>query len=219
MTTSTYLPLADTSEMIGLHRVFRDALESAPSFVGRVEEGDIDRAELVGSYYTNVLDLLHSHHQGEDELLTPRLLERMPDHTQTITRVGQQHQGVLLAVDHAAQTILAWRAAPTAANREDALAALAALSTGLTPHLDEEEHEILPLAAQCINVAEWGELPEHGMRSFRGDKLWLIIGLIQERMSDAQKANMQAHMPTPVLELWNGPGQAMFGSFIAELRG
>ncbi len=159
-------------------------------------------------YYTTVLDLLHGHHEGEDQLLTPRLLERMPDEAPMFTRIGQQHQTVLAAVAATEGAIVAWRAAPSAANRPDAAAALATLAAGLTPHLDEEEREILPIAAQCVNVAECGQLPEHGMRSFRGDKMWLILGLVQEQITDAQKATMEAHTPTPLLELWNGPGRA-----------
>jgi hypothetical protein len=60
------LPLADTSDMIGLHRVFRTALDAAPSFVGGVAPGDSTRAETVAMYYEDVLQLLHAHHEGED---------------------------------------------------------------------------------------------------------------------------------------------------------
>jgi hypothetical protein len=168
MTDWTDLPLAVTSDMIGLHSVFR---QSAPRFVGGTSVGDTHRVDLVGSsYYANVLELLHSHHEGEDELLTPRLLQRAPEQAATIERIGQQHQAVFRAVDHAEKAIATWRAAPSEACRDEATAALATLGDGLTPHLDEEEGEILPLAAQYINVAQWGQLPEHGMKSFRGDK-------------------------------------------------
>jgi hypothetical protein len=204
--------------MIRLHRVFRQAIESAPKFVGGTSVGDTHRVELVGSYYANVLELLHSHHEGEDELLTPRLLERVPEQAATIERIGQQHQAVLSAVDHADKAVAIWRAAPSVACRDEATTAFAMLGDGLTPHLDEEESEILPLAAQCINVAEWGQLPEHGMKSFRGDKMWLIIGLIQEQMTPTQRSAMEAHMPPPFLEFWSGPGRPLFESYVADLR-
>jgi Hemerythrin HHE cation binding domain len=218
MTAPAELPLADTSDMIGLHQVFRDALGSAPAFVGQVADGDAARAELVGSYYANVLDLLHGHHAGEDELMTPRLLERVPESAATIARIADQHQTVLVAVANAEAAVTAWRTDPSAHRRQAAVAALVRLDAELAPHLDEEEHHVLPIAAQCINVAEWGQLPEHGMKSFRGDKLWLILGLIQEQMTPSQKAAMEAHMPPPLLEFWVGPGQLMFQECIADLR-
>jgi hemerythrin-like domain-containing protein len=218
MTAPVDLPLADTTDMIGLHRVFREALAAAPALVGGASENDADRVELVASYYANVLDLLHSHHEGEDELLTPRLLARVPTQAATISRVGGQHETVLAAVGAAEAAIANWRVDPSAVHQSDAVTALAALDAGLTPHLDEEERDILPIAAQCINVAEWGELPAHGMRSFRGDKMWLIIGLIQEQMSPSHRADMEAHMPPPMLEFWRSDGRGMFDSYVAELR-
>lgn len=218
MTAPAQLPLADTSDMIGLHRVFRDALAVAPTLVGSVEEGDTDRTELVCAYYENVLDLLRGHHDGEDELLTPLLLERVPDQAETVTRIAGQHETVLATLAAADAAVATWRTEPTAAHRDDAARALSTLDTGLAPHLDEEEQVILPIAAQCIDVAEWGRLPEHGMRSFRGDKLWLILGLIQEQMTEAQKQAMESHLPPALREFWNGPGIGMFDSFVADLR-
>ena len=213
------LPLADTSDMIGLHCVFREALEAAPTLVAGAPDDDAARADMVGSYYANVLDLLHGHHEGEDELLTPRLLERAPEHAETITRIAGQHQAVLATLGDAEQAIAAWRASPSADSRDTAAAALAALESELVTHLDDEEREILPIAAQCINVVEWGELPAHGMKCFRGDKMWLIIGLVQEQMTASQKAEMEAHMPPPLLEFWNGPGHGMFDAYVTDLRG
>lgn len=198
MTETGNLPLADTSDMIGLHRVFREALAAAPRLVGGVAPGDAERAELVGSYYDNVLRLLDGHHAGEDELVTPRLLERCPDEAETIARIFAQHDDVHGAIGRAHACVATWRALPTAANTTDLVAALAALDAALTPHLDEEERTVLPLAARCINVAEWGELPGHGMRTFDGDKLWLIRGLIREQMTPAQRDSMDAHTPPPV---------------------
>ena len=74
MADSITAPLADTSDMVQFHRVFRDALSSAAPLVGSVAAGDIARADVVGSYYANVLALLKSHHEGEDELVWPKLV-------------------------------------------------------------------------------------------------------------------------------------------------
>jgi hypothetical protein len=211
------LPLADTSDMADIHAVFRQALSSAPKLVLTVEPGDDVRTEFVASYYDNVLRLLHGHHEGEDELMTPKLLERLPEHAETIQRVGDQHHAVFAAVNDAEDHVAAWRANPTRANRDSAAAALMALDAVLTPHLDEEEDVIVPLAATCINVAEWGALPEHGMQTFTGDKPWLILGLVQEQMEPDKIAEMHAHMPPPVLEFWTTAGKSMFDNYVAEL--
>ncbi|HEY5334985.1 MAG TPA: hemerythrin domain-containing protein [Mycobacteriales bacterium] len=219
MTEISNLPLADTSDMIGLHRVFREALAAAPQLVGGAAPGDAGRAELVGSYYDNVLRLLDGHHAGEDELVTPRLLERCPDEAATIARIFAQHDEVHGAISRAHACVATWRERPTAANASELVAALAALDAALTPHLDEEERTVLPLAARCISVVEWGELPGHGMRSFDGDKLWLIRGLIREQMTPAQRASMDANTPPPVAAMWAEMGEAAFADFVVRLRG
>jgi hypothetical protein len=219
MSVSNTIPLADTSDMAGLHEVFRQALIAAPDYVGKADVGDGARAELVGSYYDNVLRLLHAHHEGEDEVLTPRLIARNPDQAELIERVANQHGGVLDAIATAESGVALWRAEPSEANRGAAVDALRGLDAELTPHLDEEELLIVPIAATCINAAEWGELPEHGMKAFTGDKVWLILGLIREQMSPQKLAEMDAHMPPPVLEFWAGQGKGLFEGYMGQLRG
>ena len=218
MAAPVEVPLADTSDMIGLHRIFRDALAAAPVLVGEAPADDPERAALVASYYANVLALLHSHHEGEDELLTPRLLARAPACASTIARVGSQHHVVLAALHDAERALDAWSAAPSVATRAATCAALGVVEASLVPHLDDEEREILPIAGRHITVEEWGELPAHGIRSFRGDKIWLIIGLVQEQMTDVQQRVMEAHMPPPLLEEWNTSGRDLFSAFVTELR-
>jgi hemerythrin-like domain-containing protein len=220
MSELSTLPLADTSDMAQVHRVFRDAVDSGPRFVAPVAAGDVDRAEYVGTYYDNVLRLLHAHHDGEDELMTPLLVERgTPAEAAEVQRVGDQHEAVLGALSSAEASVAAWRAHPTAETNAAALAALAELSTVLTAHLDEEEAVVVPIAARYMNVAEWGLLPGHAMKHFTGDKLWLILGLVQEQMRPEQIEVMAAHMPPPLLEFWATTGQRMFTDYMSGLRG
>lgn len=218
MSETASLPLADTSDMLGLHQVFRDALSVAPRLVGPVAAGDTDRADVVGSYYDNVLRLLQAHHEGEDELMTPKLVARNPDQADTIQRIADQHHPVLSGIEAGLTGVASWRSNPSAAAGEALVSTLGALDSALTAHLDEEERVVLPIAAGCMNVAEWGELPGHGLKMFTGDKLWLILGLIQEQMTPEQVAQMEAHMPPPLLEFWTSAGRSMFGAFAADLR-
>jgi len=220
MSEAPSLPLADTSDMLGVHRVFRNAFEATPRFIGAVDPDDAERAEVVGAYYANVLDLLHSHHDGEDLLLTPRLMQRCtPDEAAEVRRIAAQHQDVVEAIAAAEGSLAAWRAEPSAGNRAQLIDALDDLQSRLATHLDEEEQVVLPVAGRYINVAEWGELPSHAMQNYRGDKLWLIMGLIREQMTPAQVANMEANMPPPVFEFWQSTGQGLFTDYIATLRG
>src|SRR5262249_7831808 len=90
------------------------------------------------------------------------------------------------------------------------VADLGALRAQLVVHLDREEAEALPLCAVYLSPEEWGALPGHGMANFHGDKIWLILGLIRQRMTEAQRADMLEHMPPPAVEMWTGFGEQAF---------
>ncbi len=210
--------LADTSDMLRIHRVWREALAAAPQLIDSVAPGDVARAGLVGSYYLNAFSLLHAHHDGEDELLTPRLLQRCPEQAATITQIAHQHVDVLVVLEAAEASIKEWEQDPSAERGASTIAALAALEASLTPHLDIEEKDIVPLAATCITAAEWAELPRHGMQHFAGDKPWLILGLIREQMTPEINAAMEAEMPPPMLEFWTTTGTHLFDDYMVALQ-
>lgn len=219
MTDASTVPLADTEDMIQVHRVFREAFAAAPALVGSVAAGDMARAEVVGSYYANVLEFLRVHHEGEDALLWPKLTERASDQAATVQRIAGQHKGVEEALVVANERLAEWRADADPDSGVRLAVAIASLNADLVAHLDEEERVILPIAASHITMPEWGELPGHGMQHFAGDKLWLIIGLLQEQFRPEQVAMMESHMPPPVLEFWTTQGRPQFQAFIAEVRG
>lgn len=206
----------DTSDMIGVHRVFRSSLASAPLFVGSAA-GDDDRRHLIGNYYANLLAFLEVHHDGEEELVFPLLSERAPEQRATVELAVEQHHDVVSLLGSAKEAVGRW----DDGGDEDAAAvtqALAALDQALSPHLDQEEANILPLAAQYLTAEEWGQLPGHGFGNFTGDKVWLILGLIRENFSDAQRAAMLEHMPPPARQMWETVGEASFNEMIAEVR-
>jgi hemerythrin-like domain-containing protein len=215
---SAALTRTDTSDMIAVHRVFRESLGIAPQLIGSVEETDVERVATIAAYYANVLAFLHSHHEGEDELLWPKLIDRCPEQAEMVRRVADQHAGVLVSLAAAETHLAEWQAEPTTERGATLAASLVTLAVGLSDHLDEEERLILPLAAEHITAEEWGELPSHGLRSFSGDRIWLVMGLIREQMTAAQLAAMDAAMPPPVREFWTTAGEAQFTVFIGDVR-
>jgi hypothetical protein len=211
-------PPPDTSDMVAIHNVFREALASASTLIGDVPAGDTSRSATVGSYYDNILQLLEVHHEGEDEILTPRLVDRCPDEAALVQRIAAQHQEVPVPLQQAEEALRAWAASADPVMAAEAVATLEALSDVLVPHLGEEEMSILPLAAAYLTAPEWGELPSHGMQHFGGDNVWLILGLIREQMTENQRQLMLAMMPPPVAEAWQNVGEQAFLSFVGELR-
>jgi hypothetical protein len=208
----------DTSDMIAVHAVFRESLGVAPQLIGSVPEDDAARVAAVAGYYGDMLAFLRVHHEGEDDLLWPKLLVRCPEQAELIQHVAGQHDGVLSALETAETHLATWRAEPTTDNGATLAASLITLAVGLGAHLDEEERTILPLAGDHLTAEEWGELPAHGMQHFRGERIWLVLGLIREQMTAAQRQAMDAHMPPPVREFWVNTGEPQFQAFIADIR-
>ena len=213
-------PLADTRDMKRVHRIFRDAFGSAVAYLGAVRPTDIERVELVAAYYDNVLRLLVVHHEGEDELLTPRLLARCTgEEAVEVARVAAQHEAVIGAIDDALTAISTWRNTPNLETAATATTTLAALNIALRDHLDDEERTVLPVAGRYVTQPEWDELPRHGLTHFTGDRIWLVVGLIQEQMTPEQVSAMETAMPAPFVEFWQQQGRPQFKEFAAALRG
>ena len=87
----------------------------------------------------------------------------------------------------------------------------------LVGHLDTEEASLLPLVRANLSPEEWGAIPGHALATYRGDKVWLILGLIRERMNDEQRAAMLEHMPPPARDMWTGFGEQAFNDLSAEV--
>src|SRR4051794_7977768 len=89
MTETTAAPARpNTREMVAVHQVFRDAFGCAAPLVGSASGENPERVALVASFYANVLAFLHAHHQGEDELIWPKLVERAPADAALVMRIA-----------------------------------------------------------------------------------------------------------------------------------
>src|SRR3954452_11404627 len=103
------LPRPDTDEMVRVHVVFREAFALAPQLIGAVANDDVDQVSRIATYYEAVLLFLHVHHEGEDEILWPKLLERCPADAATVNLAADQHHGVLGDLATAEDSLASWR--------------------------------------------------------------------------------------------------------------
>jgi hypothetical protein len=209
-------PRPDTGDMFAVHGVFRDCLGAAPTLVGGIAPGDTARVALIANYYENILSFLESHHDGEEKLVFPLLRQRCAGNDALIDHMDEQHHEALALMREARSSLAAWPGGDAAA-QQAAQDRLGELCSHLSEHLGEEEQKVLPLAGEHLSMEEWGALPEHGMANFDGDKIWLILGLIRERMTEGQRAAMMAHMPPPALEMWSGFGEQAFKDYSTEV--
>jgi hypothetical protein len=202
--------------MAAVHKVFRSSLTSVPDFVDSAA-GDEARRALIANYYDNIVALLKAHHESEDELVYPLLMERAPDHTEVLELGRRQHDDVIPLMHEVTARVDSWRAEGDA-QAPQLVRSMQALHDALTPHLDLEEAEVVPLAGEHLTVEEWGALPGHSLGAFEGDKVWLIMGLVRENFTDEQRDAMLEHMPPPARKMWETMGEASFDDLIAQVR-
>ena len=218
MNAALTVPRPNTRDMLAIHQVFRDAFGCSAQLVGSVCNDHSDSVETVAVYYANVLALLRAHHEGEDELVWPKLIERAPDQGELIARMEAAHETLAATLAECEARLAAWIASPDIDHGASLAASLATLGVQCAAHFDEEERRILPLAEQYCTVEEWAELPAHAMRTFAGDRLWLVIGLVREQMPPAAQAMQLEKMPPPVRDMWLNGGSENFERFVADLR-
>ena len=189
--------LCDTSDMVIVHRMFRRECALLPQLVAAVAGGDLARARTVAGHAREVLDMLHHHHVGEDELLWPRLSARTRFHADLLARMDSQHQGLAVLLEHAATAFTAWQHAPTAPTSTALTTLLEQLSAGLNEHFDEEEAAVLPIVECVITAAEYQEVGQRGLVSIPLTRRLVVLGYLLEGATRQERSDFLAAIPAP----------------------
>ncbi|WP_448616248.1 hemerythrin domain-containing protein [Modestobacter sp. URMC 112] len=198
MTDTTNRPLTDVSDMVVVHRAFRREFRLLPLLVRAVPAGDTARAAVVAGHARLVLLGLHLHHTGEDELLWPKLLDRCTFDAALVHRMEGQHERVEHSIARLGPALDRWEAEARPAVTEEVASTFDELADALLEHLDEEEREILPLAATHIAPEEWAQLGEHGMSRIGKSQLPILFGSVLEEATPAERTMMLRVVPPPV---------------------
>jgi hypothetical protein len=193
---STAAPGVDTREMIAVHSAFRREFGLAPGLVRAVATGDVQRAGVVADHLELIGTFLHHHHTGEDKLLWPKLIERVPaDMAPTVELMERQHEAVHEVIEEMTAALARWRTGASESDRDRLAGALNRLHALLVEHLAAEEEHILPLASRSLTEAEWRELGEDGMAAQAKSKLPMIFGMIMKDADPEVIRGMIANAP------------------------
>jgi hypothetical protein len=194
---STAQPI-DVRDMAIIHRTFRNAYDESARLVRAAPAPSPGRVAFLADHIDFAILALHIHHEGEDELLYPKLIERVPDQALMTEEVEHEHQLVRTALDAASTACAGWRQRPTAETGEALAAALDQLNTVAQRHLDDEEQKIVPLAAVTLTQAEWDAVGKHGVAQIPRNKRGIAFGMILDPLGEADRAYMKSFLPAPV---------------------
>ena len=172
--------LIDTREMNCVHTMFRREFRLAPGLVRAVEEGDTERSGIVADHLEFLTTVLHDHHTGEDKLLWPKLLARVPEELAPIVHLMEaQHERVDTLLQQIQEVRPRWRATARQADRDELARLSDELFVALVEHLEAEEERLLPIAARNVTEAEWKQLGEEGVKKISKKELPLVLGMVQ----------------------------------------
>jgi hemerythrin-like domain-containing protein len=194
---STAQPI-DVRDMAIVHRTFRKAYDESARLVRAVPTPSPGRVTFLADHIDLVVAALHGHHEGEDALLYPKLIERVPEQAPMTEEVEHEHQIIKTALDAASAACAAWRERPSAETGQALAAALDHLNSVVQRHLDDEEQKVVPLAAVTLTQAEWDDIGKHSVGQIPRNKRGIAFGMILEPLDGADRAYMMRILPAPV---------------------
>ncbi|NJC68066.1 hemerythrin domain-containing protein [Planosporangium flavigriseum] len=206
--------------MLVIHTALRREYRLAPALVRAVAPGDAARARVISEHLDFLNNMLHHHHSGEDRLLWPKLLDRVPAELAPIVQLmEQQHHQIHDTLEQTGAAMARWREHAAAADRDQLAESLERLYAGLTEHLAAEEEHILPLASRCLTPAEWGQLGEEGMESVPKNQRAMIFGMLMYEGDPQVIAMMLAQAPLPARLIVPVLGRRAFARYARRVHG
>jgi len=214
----TAAPLTDVHDMVVVHRAFRREFTLLPGLVRDVAPGDVARAAVLAGHARLCLAGLHLHHTSEDELLWPLLERRARPSADLVARMESQHHRVEALVDGLQDALDRWEVEARPAVTAEVAAGAEGLAAALLEHLDEEEREILPVAARHVTPEEWAAVGEHGLARVERAHLPLMFGMVIEEATPDERREMLGKVPFPVRLLLRTWGARHYARYVRRVR-
>jgi Hemerythrin HHE cation binding domain len=208
----------DVRDMAIVHRTFRQTYDESAQLVRDAPAPSPARVTFLADHIDFALTMLHVHHEGEDELLYPKLIERIPDQALMTEDVEHEHELVRTALDSASAACAAWRERPSAETGAALATALDQLNSVAQRHLDDEEQKIVPLAAVTLSKEEWLALGKHGVAQIPRSMRAIAFGMILAPLGEDDRAYMKGFLPAPVRMLYPLMIERPWKKYASELR-
>ena len=104
----------EVRDMRIVHITVRNAYDESARLVRASPTPSPGRVTFLADHIDFGVEMLHHHHESEDQLLYPTLIERVPEQAATTEEVAHEHLLVTDAIDAVSTACAAWRRQPTA---------------------------------------------------------------------------------------------------------
>jgi hemerythrin-like domain-containing protein len=225
MTAATISPATKTAvgagaEMKTIHSAFRRELRLAPDLIRSVEQDDRLRANQVATHLDLLDRFLHHHHTIEDDLLWPKLLERVPAEIAPVVELMEaQHETVAALLERTVALRAAWRADADAARAAELAGIYADLYAALVEHLDAEEQHVMPLVEACITHKEWAKIGKAAQRGTPVKDVPRMLGMLAYAGDPEVIHEMLGAVPAPMRGMVLAMGRRAYAKHAARVYG
>jgi hemerythrin-like domain-containing protein len=210
--------MADSRDMLVVHTMFRKQFAAIPRLVSEVAAGDRDRAAIVADHVAWMVEFLHAHHEGEDMMVWPRLVERCPTEVEPlIFTMESQHHALALALDGLAVLAADWRTSAGVEQRDALAAAATDLLVRIAEHLDLEERKVLSLIDTYLTEKEWKQVGGSGLKKMSFRQLTVAFGMILDDAPPAHVKTMRDTIPRGPWLLFSVLGPRAYATYAKRL--
>jgi hemerythrin-like domain-containing protein len=180
-----------------IHAAFRRDLKRLDGALASFPEGSRQRADAIARAWDNYAAQLHHHHQDEETIFWPAFLELGVD-TTLMDALEGEHEAMTRALEGAESAMAAFHADPTAARAAEARGAVQTLHDVLDAHLQHEERDLEPWAAQQMETPQIKAAAKAVRKAHKGGAGTFMTWL-QDGAGPEEIAFMRSEIPPPVL--------------------
>lgn len=207
-----------TPGMTGTHNIFRRELPLTSGLIRCVADGDADRAGLLAAHLRLVLDLVQVHHDAEERFIWSLLPERAPASRALVDTMLMQHADIHALEATIRDRLAGWESSPDTASGEALAEAVEAFTAALVTHAGEEEGEPLPIIAEHLSPAEWGEFVAYASTAMPEDVRPTVMGMLMEDMSAPAREAFLGALPEQFATFLRTTGANAYADYVAAVR-
>jgi hemerythrin-like domain-containing protein len=210
---------ADLRLVLVVHKAFRGiGEEMADGLTAQVDCQDAERIQRIADVWDFFTRSLVHHHEGEDEVIWPRVTELRPDFSTIEQQMEKEHGEIDGLLEPAVAAVAAMRKSCDPATVKAAADAIRACVAELDEHLGREEAVAFPVVHDTINREEFDAMGEKFFRSIPKADLPFAAASLDEWARKTPEAERPPPPPLPVRVLLALSWRRKFRKFVAPLR-